>query len=151
MTVQTSDFEKAVVVEKWSGSGNVPRFPFCSVLVIPCSVMYNSQEDTFVGPVAREGLRDFVVFCKGYDRCPTYSCTADGSTLIHGNLISSHDGVLGHVRDELLTMMLEEFSAGRLELNLALDLSHLAFIGVAVCSTRINHDPVSGRTSLQSK
>ena len=31
----------------------------------------------------------------------------------------SHDGVLGHVRDEFLTMMLEAFSAGFLELNLA--------------------------------
>ena len=53
-------------------------------------------------------------------------------------------------------MVLEEFSAGRLEFNLSLNLLHLVFIGVigwtsAVCCTRINHDSVSGRTSFQSK
>ena len=57
----------------------------------------------------------------------------------------SHARVLSRVRDKFLTMMLEELSAGRLELNLVLTLSHLLFIGVirwtsAVCCTRVNHD-----------
>ena len=66
------------------------------------------------------------------------------------------NGVLSHVRDELLAMMLEEFSAGRLELNLVLNFSHPVFIRVtrwtnAMCRTRVDHDSVNVRAGIQSK
>ena len=42
----------------------------------------------------------------------------------------SHNAVLSHVRDEFLTMMFKEFTTGRLELNLALNLANFMFIRV---------------------
>ena len=54
----------------------------------------------------------------------------DWSSNVRDLVSDAHDGVLGHVRDDLLAVMLTEFTAGRLKLDLVLDILYLVLIRI---------------------